>query len=96
MYNKLPESNRLELSQTFHQQRNLVNDIIVPTIMENINTNIFPITGNVIYEMIHALHRHRREEFLKKDKSPAYNKEQDKRKHLNARRYDVSFFKYYY
>jgi hypothetical protein len=59
--------------------------------MGNINTNIFPITDNVIYQIIHALHRHRREEFLKKEKSPAYNKEQDKRKHSNARRYDVSF-----
>ncbi|GES95911.1 hypothetical protein GLOIN_2v1845756 [Rhizophagus clarus] len=53
--------------------------------------NLRRFAESIIYQIIHALHRHRREGFLKKDKSLAYNKEQDKRKHSNVRRYDVSF-----
>ncbi|PKC51865.1 hypothetical protein RhiirA1_482796 [Rhizophagus irregularis] len=37
------------------------------------------------------LHRHCHEEFLKKDKSLNYNKEQDKRKHSNACCYNELF-----
>ena len=86
----LPESNRIDLRQTFAQRRNLVNSVIVPSIMETINNTVFPITNEIIYDIIHSLHRHRREEYLKKDRSLTEKKIQRKRKHSNARRHDVS------
>ncbi|UZO25187.1 uncharacterized protein OCT59_017466 [Rhizophagus irregularis] len=37
--------------------------------MENINNNIFPISNEILYDIIHSLHRHRHEEHLKKNRS---------------------------
>ena len=58
--------------------------------MKNIDNNIFHITSEIIYDIIHSLHRHRREEHLKKDRSLPEKKLQNKRKHSNSRRHDVS------
>jgi len=76
------------LQETFLQQWNLVNSVIVPIIMEVIDTDIFPIVDEVIYEIIHTIHRHRREEFLRQDLPT--KKDQERKKHANTRRYDVS------
>jgi len=78
------------LGRTFVQQRDLVNTVIVPTIMGQINIEVFPIVDGIIYDMIHNLHRHRREEFRKESRSATYKKGQEKRKHSNTRRHDVS------
>jgi hypothetical protein len=80
----------MDLEQTFVQQRELVNSSIIPSIMNNINNNIFPVTGEIIYSILHSLHRHRREEHLKKDLPFFEKKFQRKRKHSNSRHYDVS------
>jgi hypothetical protein len=88
----LPENKRIDLQSTFAQQRTLVNNDIIPSIMEKINHRIFPITNEVIYEIIHALHRHRREEYCKKNRSLAEQRLELKRKHSNSRRHDVSLF----
>jgi hypothetical protein len=58
--------------------------------MGTINTDVFPIVDEIIYDMIHNLHRHRREEFLKENRPATYKKGQVKRKHSNTRRHDVS------
>ena len=58
--------------------------------MENINNNIFPISDEILYDIIYSLHRHRREEHLKKNQSLSGKKLQEKRKHSNFRRHDVS------
>lgn len=80
----------MDLDQTFIQQRELVNSSIIPSIMNNINNNIFPITDEIIYSILHSLHRHRREEHLKKNLPFIERKFQRKRKHSNSRRYIVS------
>ena len=78
------------MQQTFVQQRERMINEIIPSIMKNIDNNIFHITSEIIYDIIHSLHRHRREEHLKKDRSSPKKKLQNKRKHSNSRRHDVS------
>jgi len=78
------------LQQTFVQQRERMINEIIPSIMKNIDNNIFHITSEIIYDIIHSLHRHRREEHLKKDRLSPEKKLQKKRKHSNSRRHDVS------
>ncbi|CAG8751504.1 hypothetical protein GLOIN_2v1786600 [Rhizophagus irregularis DAOM 181602=DAOM 197198] len=80
-YNALPESQRIDLRQTFIQQRELVNSSIIPSIMNNINNNVFPVTDEIIYNILSSLHRHRREEYLKKNLPLFEKKFQRKRKH---------------
>lgn len=58
--------------------------------MDVLDTDIFPIVNDIIYDMMHNLHRHRREEFLKGDRSTPDRKLEEKRKHSNTRRYNVS------
>ncbi|CAB4398169.1 unnamed protein product [Rhizophagus irregularis] len=87
-YDALPEKNRIDLRRTFAKQRKRVNNDIIPSIMETINRDKFPISNEITYDIIHSLHRHRREEFLKKSRSSAERKFQRKRKHNNSRRHD--------
>ncbi|UZO07437.1 uncharacterized protein OCT59_027721 [Rhizophagus irregularis] len=92
-YDALPEGRRIDLGQTFTNQRNRIINDIIPSIMENINNNIFPISNEILYDIIYSLHRHRREEHLKKNRSSSRKKLQEKRKHSNTRRHDVKKIK---
>jgi hypothetical protein len=74
------------LQKTFEQQSTLVNEVIVPNIMESINQTIFPIVSGIIYNMIHSLHRHQREESKIRERSPEFIDRQKRRKHSNSRR----------
>jgi hypothetical protein len=58
--------------------------------MKTINQKIFPITNEVIYEMIHSLHRHRREEHIRNSRPSSEVRLNLKRKHSNTRRHNVS------
>ena len=53
--------------------------------MKNIDNNIFHITSEIIYDIIHSLHRHRREEHLKKERSSPEKKLQKKESFGSAR-----------
>jgi len=64
-YDAIPDNNRLKLEKTFAQQRNKVNKSIVPRLMDVLDTDVFPVVDNIVYDMVYNLHRHRREEFLK-------------------------------
>ena len=88
-YDALPESKRANLEETFSKQKELINNAI-SEIKRTINTSIFPIADEIIYGIIHSLHRHRREEYLKRNRSSTEIKIGRKRKHSNARRHDVS------
>jgi phage/plasmid-associated DNA primase len=79
-----PDEDKLDLSKTFEQQLDHVNEIIVPVIMESLNKTIFPVTNNVVYSMIHSLHRHRREEYKLKERPPEYIDKQNRRQHSNS------------
>jgi nitrate reductase gamma subunit len=86
---RFPDEDKLDLSKTFEQQMDHVNRIIVPAIMESLNKLIFPVTNNIVYSMVHSLHRHRREEYKIKESSPECIDKQKRRRHANSRRNSV-------
>ena len=86
----MPNENQLHLDQTFESQRNLITNTIVPDVMKALDKNMFSISEGIVYEMIHNRHKHQREEYLKKQQSSANQDKQNRRKHLNSRRNDVS------
>ena len=86
----MPNTSQLDLDKTFENQRNLVNNTIVLIVMQTLDRVTFPVKETVIYEIIHNCHKHKREENLKKNRSAEYQDEQNRRKHLNSRRNDVS------
>ncbi|PKY61398.1 hypothetical protein RhiirA4_522086 [Rhizophagus irregularis] len=83
---RIPAESRLNLDNTFESQRNLVNGTIVPTVMNALDSDTFPVTEGVIYDIIHIRHKHQREEHLKKSRNEEYQDEQTRRKNLNSRR----------
>jgi hypothetical protein len=86
----MPDENQLQLDQTFESQRNLVTNTMVPTVMKTLDKDMFSVTEGIVYEMIHNRHKHRREEYLKKQQLSVFQDKQNRRKHLNSRRNDVS------
>ena len=78
------------MRRTFAKQRKRINNDIIPNVMETIDRDIFPISDGIIYDIIHSLHRHRREEYLKKSRPSPEKKILRRRKHSNSRRHDVS------
>ena len=90
LLSRFPDEDKLDLSKTFEQQFDHMNEIIVPVIMESLNKMIFPVTNNVVYSMIHSLHRHRREEYKLKERPSEYIDKQNRRRHSNSRRNSVN------
>src|SRR2546421_2408693 len=86
----MPTADHLQLDQTFESQRDLVNRIIVPTVMEALDLVTYPVAETIIYDMIHNRHKYRREEHLIKQQSVSFQDTQNRRKHMNSRRNDVS------
>ena len=86
----MPTADHLQLDQTFEAQRDLVNRTIVPTVMEALDLITYPVAETIIYDMIHNRHKHRREEHLIKQRSVSFQDTQNRRKHMNSRRNDVS------
>lgn len=87
---RMPTSSRLNLNHTFESQRQLVNNTIVPAVMQALDIEMFPVSENIVYDMLHIRHKNQREEHLKKQQSASIQIQQAKRKHLNSRRADVS------
>ena len=86
----MPIDSQLSLDETFDAQKNLVNDTIIPTVMQTLDLETFPISEFIVYEMIHNRHKHRREEHLRKQQSKELQDKKKRKKHLNSRRNDVS------
>ena len=85
----MASEHQLQVDKTFEEQRDLVNSRIVPTVMESLDQITYPVAKNLVYNMIHNYHKHRREEYLLKQRSEEHQKEQIRRKHTNSRRNDV-------
>lgn len=85
----MPQESQLDPSKKFEDQRDLVIKTIIPTIMEIINLDVYPVSETVIYEMLHQRHRHKREDERIKKKSEPERKKEAKRKHINSRRLEV-------
>src|SRR5437588_2161819 len=99
----MPTADHLQLDQTFESQRDLVNRTIMPTVMEALDLVTYPVAETIIYNMIHNRHKHRHEEHLIKQRSVSFQDTQNRRKHMNSRRNNVSilfcsllFFHYFY
>lgn len=86
----VPPDKQLELNRTYEQQHDLVNSVIIPTVMNALDQDTFPIIEGIVYEILHKLHRHRREDYLMKKKSMSEQNEHNRRKHRNSRRSEVS------
>ena len=86
----MPTADHLQLDQTFEAQRDLVNRIIVLTVMEALDLVTYLVAETIIYNMIHNRHKYRREEHLIKQRSVLFQDTQNRRKYTNSRRNDVS------
>jgi hypothetical protein len=53
----------LKLEQTFKAQYELVNKVIILTIMEALDLKMYPVGETVIYDMLHVRHKHQHEEY---------------------------------
>ena len=65
---------------------------MVPSVLDALDSELFPISEEIVREMIHNRHKHQQESHLGKHKSETIKTEQAKRKHQNSRRNDVSSF----
>ena len=86
----MSEDSQLNIKQTFESQRNLVNGTLIPTVQLNLNQSTFPVDDGIIYDIIHARHRHQRESYLSGLRTPEDQDRQARRRHMNARARDVS------
>ena len=66
--------------------------MIIPALFKVFNTETYPVSENVLYEMVHQRHRHQREELLNKAKAESKRAQEIKRKHGNSRRCEVILF----
>lgn len=89
----MPESSQLNIDETFESQKDMVTKTIIPALFKVLDTNKYPISENVLYEMIHQRHRHQREESLNKKKDESEQAKEVKRKHANSRRSEVYYIK---
>jgi hypothetical protein len=86
----MPEDSQLDVRQTFESQRDLVNRTIIPTVQASLDQTTFPVDDNIIYDLIHERHRHRRESYLLGLKTAEDQDMQARRRHKNARAREVS------
>jgi hypothetical protein len=86
----MPDENQLKLRRTFEDQYNLVNSTVIPTVMEALDSDMFPVSEIIVYDMIHNRHKHQREEYLRKKQPLSIQDKQARRKHQNSRRNEVS------
>ena len=86
---RLSTENKLDLSKTFEDQKDLVNRIIVPTVARSIDSNTFPVVDGILYNMIHERHRHQRKSQKLKEQEQQIQDKKARRKHKNSRRSEV-------
>jgi hypothetical protein len=85
---RLPE--QLDITKTFEEQKELIIKTIIPSIMNVLNRDTYPISENVLYKIIHQRHRHQRENERDKKKPEEERKKQTRKKHANSRRLEVN------
>ena len=87
---RLPDNQRLDITQTYDSQKKIVNNYIVPIVQKAINKKAFPVSDGIIKHIIHERHRHQRENNNNKRRRATWNDREQRRKHANTRRTDVS------
>ena len=87
---RLPDNQRLDITQTYESQKKIVNNYIVPIVQKAINKKVFPVSDGIIKHIIHECHRYQRENNNNKKRGATWNDREQRRKHANTRRTDVS------
>jgi hypothetical protein len=85
----MPQEAQMDVSETFEAQKELVVKTIIPTVKQLLDSDIYPISENVIYEIIHRRHRSRRNSYRISKKPEEERKKESQRKHKNTRRSEV-------
>jgi hypothetical protein len=85
----MPQEAQMNVSETFESQKELVVKTIVPTIKQLLNHDVYPISENVIYEILHRRHRSQRDTYRISRKPDDERKKESKRKYSNTRRSEV-------
>lgn len=86
----MPSESQLDASKTFESQKELVIKTIAPTIKRMLDPEIYPVSENVIYQIIHQRHRSQRDTYRINKKTPGEKRKESKRKHKNRRRSEVN------
>ena len=87
----MPANSQLDVNETFESQKEMVTKTIIPALFKVLDTETYPISENVLYEMIHQRHRHQREEMLRKKKKSSVQTKEIVRRHGNSRRREVIY-----
>ncbi|CAG8748797.1 19773_t:CDS:2, partial [Rhizophagus irregularis] len=83
---RMPDESQLDRSKTFESQKKIVIERIIPTIKQLLDPNIYPISENVIYQIIKRRHHSQRNTYRINNKDEEEKKKELKRKHRNTRR----------
>lgn len=86
----MPSENQLDCSKTFNSQKDLVIKTIIPTIKKLLDPETYPISENVIYQIIYRRHRSQRDSYRISQKAETERKKNTQRKHKNTRRSEVN------
>lgn len=94
----MDDENKLKKDQTFTAQKDIVDNKIIPTVMEALDLETFPVSKSIVRNMIYSRHKHQREEYKIKLKPPSDQDKHNRRKHFNTRRNSVSnwFYSFFY
>ena len=84
---RLPDNQKLNITQTYESQKKIVNNYIVPIVQKTINKKVFPVSDGIIKHIIHERYRHQRENNNNKRRDATWN---DQKQHANTRQTDVS------
>ncbi|GES94282.1 zinc finger protein 318 isoform X1 [Rhizophagus clarus] len=86
---RIPLNSQLNINITFKLQKDLVTKMIIPVLFKVLDTKAYPISENMLYEIIHQRHRHQREDLLNKNKAEYEQTKEIRRKHANSRRSEL-------
>ena len=86
----MPSESQLDPSITFNSQKDLVIKTIIPTIKKLLDPETYPVSENVIYQLIYRRHRSQRDSYRISNKTEEERKVNSKRVHKNTRRSEVN------
>jgi hypothetical protein len=86
----MPPESQLDSSKTFESQKELVIKTIIPIIKQVLDPDVYPVSKNIIYQIIYRRHRSQRDTYRVSQKTEIERKNELKRKHRNTRRSEVN------
>ena len=87
---RMPPESQLDSSKTFESQKELVIKTIIPIIKQVLDPDVYPVSENIIYQIIYRRHRSQRDTYRVSQKTEIERKNELKRKHRNTRRSEVN------